>query len=171
MSRSRRRASAVAAATYLVLSGSGKKRRRFWVRPSLLSRAIYSANDLLADLQRDDTDPVTNKVTKSGHFKNFTRISVEDFNMLSEGIAAYVQKMDTNYRQAITVTEQLAVTLRFLATGDSYHSLSYLTKISVSKISAIVPKVCKSINRVLENEIRVSNILQYIFSCISIYGI
>ena len=72
---------AVAAATFLVLSGRNKKRRRYWVRPSLLSRSIYGAKDLLEDLQKDDTDPVTNEVTVSGHFNNFTRISADDIKM------------------------------------------------------------------------------------------
>ena len=153
-----RKVGAVAAATFLVLSGGAGKRRRYWVRPSLWSRATYGACDLLADLRRDDLDPVTNRVTvtKRGHFKNFTRISYDDFIMLQNAIRPYVQKQDTNFRKAITVTEQLAVTLRFLATGDSYHSLSYLTKISVSKISVVVIKVCKALIKVLEHEIKVS---------------
>ena len=66
-----RKVGAVAAATFLVLSGGAGKRRRYWVRPSLLSRATYGACDLLADLRRDNLDPVTNRVTvtKRGHFK------------------------------------------------------------------------------------------------------
>ena len=43
-----RKVGAVAAATFLVLSGGAGKRRRYWVRPSLLSRATYGACDLLA---------------------------------------------------------------------------------------------------------------------------
>ena len=142
-----RKVGAVAAATFLVLSGGAGKRRRYWVRPSLLSRATYGACDLLADLRRDDLDLVTNRVTatKRGHFKNFTRISYDDFIMLRNAIRPYVQKQDTNFRKAITVTEQLAVTLRFLATGDSYH-------ISVSKISVVVIKVCKALIKVLKRQ-------------------
>ena len=140
----------VAAATFLVLpvSGGSGKRRRHWVRPS---RATYGACHLLADLRRDDTDPATKEFTVSGHFKNFTVISYDNFILLRNAIRPHVKKQNTNYRKAITVTEQLAVTLRFLATGDSYHSLSYLTKISVAKISQIVPKVCKALIEVLHH--------------------
>ena len=53
-----RKVGAVAAATFLVLSGGAGKRRRYWVRPSLLSRATYGACDLLADLRRDDYDEI-----------------------------------------------------------------------------------------------------------------
>ena len=108
-----RKVGAVAAATFLVLSGGAGKRRRYWVRTLLLSRATSGASDLLADLCRDDLDPVTNRVTvtKRGHYKNFTRISYYDFIMLRNAIRPYVQKQDTNFRKAITVTEQLAVTV------------------------------------------------------------
>lgn len=59
-------------------------------------------------------------------------------------------------REAIPVQERLAVTLRFLASGDSYMSLSYLFKISKQSIYKIVPEVCVSIIHVLKEYIKVS---------------
>ncbi|KOB52198.1 Clathrin coat assembly protein [Operophtera brumata] len=44
-------------------------------------------------------------------------------------------------RKAIPVVTRLAITLRFLATGDSYKSLSYLFRVSDSSLSAIIPEV------------------------------
>jgi hypothetical protein len=44
-----------------------------------------------------------------------------------------IQK-SSNFRYAIGVTERLATTLRFLATGDSYHSTMYLFKVSTQSI-------------------------------------
>nr|CAI5842271.1 unnamed protein product [Callosobruchus analis] len=55
-------------------------------------------------------------------------------------------------RDGITPAESLAVTLRFLATGDSYHSLAYLFGIPVCTISRIVPEVCSAIFNVLKEE-------------------
>ncbi|KAF0755933.1 protein ANTAGONIST OF LIKE HETEROCHROMATIN PROTEIN 1-like, partial [Aphis craccivora] len=51
--------------------------------------------------------------------------------------------------------ERLAVTLRFLATGDSFKSLSYLFKFSSKTIYRCVQDVCKALNQELKNEIMV----------------
>nr|CAI5850163.1 unnamed protein product [Callosobruchus analis] len=50
---------------------------------------------------------------------------------------------------------RLAITLRFLATGDSYKSLMYLFQVSYSTISLIVPEVCEAISSVLKDYIKV----------------
>ncbi|CAH2088681.1 unnamed protein product [Euphydryas editha] len=49
---------------------------------------------------------------------------------------------------------RLALTLRYLATGDSYKSLHYLFKVSTPAISQIIPEVCKAINSVLKDQIK-----------------
>lgn len=51
---------------------------------------------------------------------------------------------------------RLAITLRFLASGDSYESLHFLFKVSPQVISTIVPETCEALNQVLQNEIKVS---------------
>lgn len=55
-------------------------------------------------------------------FKNFVRMSTTDFEVLLNMTAQYYTLKDTNFREAVTPAEQLAVPLRFLATGDSYSS-------------------------------------------------
>ncbi|KAJ8948048.1 hypothetical protein NQ318_003382 [Aromia moschata] len=56
----------------------------------------------------------------SGHFKNFIRISSEDFEFLINMMI--IGKVNT-IRKSVPIKERLAVTLRFLAIGDSYSSL------------------------------------------------
>lgn len=48
-------------------------------------------------------------------------------------------------RAAIPVRTRLAITLRFIATGDSYRSLEFLTRVSRKTIGNIVPQTLKAI--------------------------
>lgn len=59
-------------------------------------------------------------------------------------------------REPISASTKLALTLRFLATGDSYKSLMYLFRISDSCIALFVPTVCRAIAEVLREYIKVS---------------
>lgn len=92
----------------------------------------------------------------SGEFNNFIRMSANDFEYLLQKISQIVAKQDTDWRDAIPVKVRLAVTLRYLATGDSYRSLHYLFKISSQIISKIVPEVCSALNKVLKDLVKVN---------------
>lgn len=52
----------------------------------------------------------------------------------------------------ISVKERLAVTLRFLATGDKFQSLEYLFRITRQQISTIVRETCEAIYSTLGQE-------------------
>ena len=63
-----------------------------------------------------------------------------------------LEKQTTWMRKPISAGEYLAVTLRFLATGETYASLEYQFRISKSTLSIMVPHVCNLICQVLQND-------------------
>jgi hypothetical protein len=86
---------------------------------------VYSGSSWLADL---------NSQSVSGLYKNFTRMSPSEFELLIQLSGRKFSKKDTAFRKAISVQESLAVTLRFLASGDS----ALLCKISKHAISCVL---------------------------------
>lgn len=148
---------AVAAVAIIIgLSTQKQKRRRkhrYWVRPSLLSRAKYSSSDMMKDLILDDTTSA--EYRSNIGFKNFFQMSTSDFENLLNKIGSKIYKEDTQLRKAIPASDRLAVTLRFLATRDSYQSLSYTFKISKTVISKSVPNVCNALLDALQEYIQV----------------
>ena len=62
-----------------------------------------------------------------------------------------ITKATTNMRQPIPAEERLAVTLRYLATGETYESLMYQYRIHSTTIAKIVPEVCQAIYEKLKD--------------------
>ena len=56
-----------------------------------------------------------------------------------------ITKKTTRFRLPISPEEKLAITLRFLATGETYKSLMYQYRVSEVSISRFVPEVCQVI--------------------------
>ncbi|VEN55083.1 unnamed protein product [Callosobruchus maculatus] len=97
------------------------------------------------------------------HIKNFTRMTAEDFEILVNLVGPLVMKKDTNLRKAISVQDRLALTLRFLASGDSFTSLQYLFKISKQSISVIVGETSRALTTTLLGHIKIpSNAEQWL---------
>nr|CAH7752897.1 unnamed protein product [Callosobruchus chinensis]CAH7760098.1 unnamed protein product [Callosobruchus chinensis] len=57
-------------------------------------------------------------------------MSRNNFETLLEMVRTTIEKSDTRFREAIPAEVRLAITLRFLATGDSFASLMYLFRVS-----------------------------------------
>ena len=91
----------------------------------------------------------------SGHYKKFTRMTATDFEYLMNLIGPKIGRRNTPLREAVSVQDRLAVTLRYLATGDSFTSLQYLFRISKQAISSIIPEVCQALIGGLKEQIKV----------------
>ncbi|XP_071056596.1 uncharacterized protein [Onthophagus taurus] len=131
-----------------------KLKRRFWIRPSLRNRNKYRGSDLIKELILDDADNINLEYRSDVGFTNFFRMTSSDFEDLLNMIGPKITKNDTKFRQAIPASERQAVTLRFLATGDSYHSLMYTFKISKQVISRTVPDVCEALIHSLRDYVK-----------------
>uniref|UniRef100_A0A023F1D4 Putative nuclease harbi1-like protein n=1 Tax=Triatoma infestans TaxID=30076 RepID=A0A023F1D4_TRIIF len=133
----------IAAAAIIIIRNKKKReeKRSVWVRKWVLQREEKGLfTNLLKELQKEDD--------KS--YKNFLRMSHEDYECLLKKVEPLVKRKDTHLRRAISASERLTLTLRFLATGDSYHSLSYLFRIPVTTIARIIPEVCGVIFKVMK---------------------
>ena len=118
-----------------------KKRDRVeWIRPWLArreQRGIYHL--LIRELSLQDTTS----------YREFFRINKEQFQFLVREIANRIAKKDTVMRSSIKPDERLAVTLRFLATGETFKSLEYSFRISRTTISSIELECCEAIYDIL----------------------
>jgi hypothetical protein len=118
-------------------------KKRFWVRSWLLRRPMYGQyENLMAELAREDV----------AGFKNFQRVDPEVFNELLEKVGPHIERRTTNMRLPLEPGLRLAITLRYLATGDSYKSLEYGFRVANNTISAIVPETCQVLFDVLSDE-------------------
>lgn len=77
--------------------------------------------------------------------KNFLRVDPALFQEIVDRLTPRLKKKDTWYRKALPVGLKVAITVRHLATGDSYHSLMYSFRVPHNTISNLVVCVCEAI--------------------------
>lgn len=144
----------IASAACVVIVGLlKKKRKKRWWTTSLYRNRLTTRGPLFLNNMAEEEE--------NGHFRNFTRMSTTDFNFLLDSIRDEISRNDTKFRRAITAQERLAITLRYLATGDSYTSLQYLFNVSKQLISNIIPEVCRALVKNLSKHVKVSLISSY----------
>lgn len=133
------RKQAAAAVILAILTQKRKKQvtaKRLWVRNWIRSRDLdQQSQKLICDLRNEG----------SNTFKQYFRLSIEQFDFLLDMIRSIISKKDTHMRKAISADTRLAITLRYLSSGDSYRSLMLLFRVPHNTISGIVPKTCEAI--------------------------
>lgn len=101
-------AAVVAAVIAICAAELNRRKRRIWVRKLYQRRqALGCYPTLLRELR--DEDPES--------FRGYLRMDIETFDALLELVEEEIQ-LNAKYRFPISTRERLAVTLRFLATGD-----------------------------------------------------
>ncbi|XP_031328030.1 putative nuclease HARBI1 [Photinus pyralis] len=120
----------------MLLNKEKRRSRRWcreWIHRRIRGRGVV--NMLNQELRSEDPNS----------YKNFLRLSVHQFNFLLNLLDEDIRKEVTFMREPISTTDKLQITLRFLATGESYRSLMYSTRVHESTISRFVPLVCTAI--------------------------
>ncbi|CAH1997306.1 unnamed protein product [Acanthoscelides obtectus] len=129
--------------TVCLLLKKNKKKRRLWVRPWIARREQQGIHHtLLRELQFEDL--------KS--YINYLRMDEDSFKFIASKISPLISKQNTHLRNCISVEERLMVTLRFLATGESYRSLQYSSRIPQCTLSGIIPETCEAIYQALKGD-------------------
>ncbi|KAM3936050.1 uncharacterized protein RB166_003143 [Leptodactylus fuscus] len=109
-----------------------QKRRQYWVHPINYVRPWRGFfAELYHELRHDPAK-----------FAEFVRMPPEAFDVLVEHMGPHLLHQDTNMRKALSPTERLVITLRFLATGESFASLHLQFRVGQSTISGIVRSTC-----------------------------
>ena len=65
-------------------------------------------------------------------------MSPESFNVLLRHVEPYISKENTRFRESVPASTRLAVTLRYLASGESQQSLSWSFRLGRTKVLKIV---------------------------------
>ena len=95
----------------LILKKRGRrKRRKHWTRSWIDNRHKLGAfNSLIPEILKD-----------AASYRNFFRMSKRQFNDILGRVQPLLEKQDTQLCRAIPAAKRLAVTLRFLATGNIF---------------------------------------------------
>ena len=89
-------------------------------------------------------------------YQNFLRMNEEVFEQLLSMVCPLIEKRDKRMRTAISPTERLSLTLRFLASGNSFEDLKFSSYIAPTTISEIVMETtCKALCTFLKDYIKV----------------
>ncbi|GFN94113.1 hypothetical protein PoB_002061900 [Plakobranchus ocellatus] len=110
-----------------------KRKRGKWSKEWFLQRSKFGHTKLLLELSHNE----------ASDFKNFLRMDIESYNELLQMFEPLIVKQTTNMRQSISPTERLSITLRYLATGNTFEDLKFASAIAPQTIGKIVIETFK----------------------------
>lgn len=132
-----------------------KRKKRIWIRKWIDRRLARGASDhLFQELALEN--PIA--------YRKILRISCEKFEELSKKIDPIIKNEDTLMRLAIPSRTKLEITLRYLATRDSYQSLELLLRVAACTIYQFLLEILEAIKKVLWEYLKV-NLIKFI-NCI-----
>ena len=85
-------------------------------------------------------------------YRNFPRMEPAFFYLIEERITPRLRKSTTIFRKPLEVGLKLAVTLRYLSTGETHTLLQCQWRFERTTICIFVPQVCKAILKEFQQE-------------------
>lgn len=123
-----------------------RQARRYWVASWLTEEQRRNQSDyyaLMPLLANED----------EAAFRRLTRITPELWHYILGRVHGRLVKKDTHMRLALEPGLKLAVTLRYLATGETFRSLAFGYRVSHSSIVQFVPLVCRALIEEFQPEV------------------
>lgn len=129
-------------ALLLALAAKNAPHTREWVHEiNELREELGEYHRLIQELRAD-----------ADRFHTYFRMSTDQFDELVTLLTPVIQKKNTNYRRAICVGERLAITLRYLATGDAFTTVAFNFRVGITTVASIVVETSKALWDVLVEE-------------------
>ena len=117
-----------------------KQQRRMWVRKIFQSRRTKGEyHALITEMRLGDHES----------FYRYFHMTPQRFSHLLSLVGPHIRRQDTRFRQAIPPDERLAITLRYLVTGDSMQTISFSYRVGSSTVSGIIDSTCDALWKVL----------------------
>ncbi len=92
-------------------------------------------------------------VEDPARFQNFVRCEPAMFQEIVERLTPIISKQDTNYHKALDPGLKVAITLRYMATGDNSKSLQYGFRVAYNTICLLIAEVCAAIIEAYHEEV------------------
>ncbi|XP_023240761.1 protein ANTAGONIST OF LIKE HETEROCHROMATIN PROTEIN 1-like [Centruroides sculpturatus] len=119
-----------------------KRRRKRGPTKTWIKRRTDKGAFLNLNLELRGEDPTS--------YRRWLRLTESQFKHLLNEISPRIQKQNTKFGKPISPAERLTVTLRFLATGNTFRDLSWEFRIGERTISYIVTETCAALYETLK---------------------
>ena len=110
-----------------------RRNKRTWVRKINIKRSERGEYHALIQEMR---------LSDQGSFYKYFRMTPDRFDELLSIVGPVITRQHTNFRSPISPGERLAVTLRFLATGDSMQTIAFSYRLGHSTVCNIIEDTC-----------------------------
>ena len=118
-----------------------KKKKNCWVKDIFKNRERQGALETLFNEMRNDREL----------FYRYFRMSPERFDHLLTLVRDQREAKDTAFKKYFLAAGRLAITLRYLASGETQQSLSYRCRIGKSTAWTVIVETCKATYNALKD--------------------